>query len=277
MPTDRGSHLVVTSRASLVALHTHVAVQSVLVGPIDTADSFALLTAGFGGREPLRPDDPDVLGLLDLCAGMPLALRILAARLATEPWLTAGDLHAELSVTGTPLDGLAVEGDIRNVRSVLASAYAPLMEPERRALRLMAAHTGRLFKPELFAAMTGERAAVARRTLTSLATTNLVTEADGYYGMHDLVRRFAEERLCEHSSRDEAVRRMLDWYLAVTTNASRVLRPDRSAYQGYPLIESHIGRFARVKEAIDFLNGERENLRTSPLRRSTSTSTPPYG
>jgi tetratricopeptide (TPR) repeat protein len=238
-------------------------VQVVAVEPLSPGESVTLLTTG-APAGPAHRLDPQVYELAELCGGMPLALRILAARLLSEPLLTAGDLLAELAEGDRKLDGFILDGDARSVRSVLGSTYEALPEPQRTIFRMLAAHPGRRFRPELVAAITGLPLPAARRHLGSLAAVNFVTEAGaGHLTLHDLVRQFAAETLGHAGppERADALRRLRDWYLSVTAKASRVLRPDRDAYADrVPLAEDHVGEFRTVREAIDFLSGERENF-----------------
>ena len=265
LPVGTGSQLVVTSRSSLAALYTHVGVCRVTIGPLGREDSFSLLAHGALSQSLALRDDPAAQRLVDLCGGMPLALRILAARLMSETFLTPDDLVAELTRAGAPLDGFVVDGDTRSVRSVLASAYAVLPSEDARIFRILAAHPGTRFRPELVAAMAAVPLASARRSLASLAATHLVSDVGGgYLTMHDLVHSFAEECLLHsvtEDRRDQAVDSLLNWYLSLTGNASQVLRPDRDAYaHSHVPIDTHIPPFREKIAAVSFLNGERENL-----------------
>ncbi|WP_189077171.1 AfsR/SARP family transcriptional regulator [Mangrovihabitans endophyticus] len=263
IPVGGGSRLIVTSRRRLAALHAHTAVRLVTVEPLSPEESIELLTVD----APARSADklaPQVRELGALCGGMPLALRILAARLLSEPLLTPGDLLTELSGSDLRLDGFLLHGDARSVRSVLRSTYEALPELQQAVFRLLAVHPGRRFRLELVAAITGLPLPAARRIVGSLAAINFVTKTGPeHITLHDLVRHFAAETLdrTDPAARTEALHRLRDWYLSVAAKASRVLRPDRDAYEDrVPLPEDHLGEFRTVREAIDFLGGERESL-----------------
>ncbi|MGB3441900.1 MAG: BTAD domain-containing putative transcriptional regulator, partial [Actinophytocola sp.] len=123
VPGSDTSVLVVTSRHSLTGLVARHAVHHVVLDALDAASSVALLGKVLGRARVAR--EPEATArLARVCSGMPLALRIAAARLVGVPGRSVAELADELS--GTRLDGFAVEGDARTVRAVLASAYRPL-------------------------------------------------------------------------------------------------------------------------------------------------------
>ncbi|WP_433393147.1 AfsR/SARP family transcriptional regulator [Micromonospora sp. KLBMP9576] len=263
VPPGGGSQLVVTSRNALAALHTRVAVKGLALGGLSRAESRSILvgTTGAASASASRALD----GLLDLCGGMPLALRILAARMVAESSLTVEDLAANLSCDGGSLDGFAIDGDSRSVRSVLANAYATLPADDARLFRLLAVHPGRRIRPELAAAIAALPLPVVRRGLDNLIGLHLVTETgDHYLTMHDLVRSFAAERLEELAQDDppaETVDRLLGWYLSVAAMANRVLRPDRNAFAGASArAETFVKPFVEDVDAINFLDEESDNL-----------------
>jgi hypothetical protein len=70
-----------------------------------------------------------------LCGRIPLALRIVAARLRHDPSLSAASLVALLRAEGERLRHL--RDDERGLTDILESSYAGLPEVSRRALRLL--------------------------------------------------------------------------------------------------------------------------------------------
>jgi tetratricopeptide (TPR) repeat protein len=103
--------------------------------------------------------------------------------------------------------------------------------PAARAFRLLGLFPGLEPTVPAAAALLGTSAAYARRLLDSLAAVHLVEESgrDGYR-LHELVRLYAADRVRAEDSddtRDEALRRMLTWYLHTADAADRVLLPQR--------------------------------------------------
>ncbi|MFF1791175.1 BTAD domain-containing putative transcriptional regulator [Kitasatospora sp. NPDC058243] len=263
VPTSGGSQLVVTSRSSLAAVYTHVAAAGLAMGGLSRTESRSILVRARAGL----PEDsgPSLEFLLDLCDGMPLALRILAARMMADPALTPEDLAADLSRDIAPLDGFTIDGGGRSVRSVLTNAYAALSVDDARLFRLLAVHPGRRLRTASVATIAATSPPTVRRGLHRLIALHLISRAgDHHLTMHDLVRSFAAERLEAHARDDrpaEAVGRLLGWYLGVAAMASGVLRPDRDAFADRePPVETFVEKFAKDLDAIKFIDQEKENL-----------------
>jgi DNA-binding SARP family transcriptional activator/tetratricopeptide (TPR) repeat protein len=263
VPAAGGSQLIVTSRNTLAALRTHVVVEGLTLRGLGRAASRSILTHAVAvGRLP-NVATPALERVIDICAGMPLALRILAARILSEPALTIENLAADLTPADGSLDVLTVDTDARSVRSVLASACAPLAPQDAQLMWLLAVHPGRRIRVEAAATLAGVPLLAARAGIDALAALHLLTDGgDGYLTMHDLVRSFATEQLGQRQNGShEAADRLLDWYLALAAQASDVLRPDRDAYRaGCKEIDTFVGPFAKDVEAINFFNAERDNL-----------------
>ncbi|UQS29412.1 winged helix-turn-helix domain-containing protein [Streptomyces fradiae] len=129
---------VVTSRmglAALVATHGPAVVQ---LGALPPQESYALLTAVLGAER--AAGEPEaVRTLADMCGHVPLALRIVAARLLTRPRLGLADHAAWL---GRDLPGrLALPDDPRMsvpqaLDGALARLPAPLADAHLRLARL---------------------------------------------------------------------------------------------------------------------------------------------
>ena len=68
--------------------------------------------------------------LIRLCARLPLALSIAAARAATNPGLSLADLAAELAMAR--LDTLATQDAATDVRAVFSWSYRNLSPPAAR-------------------------------------------------------------------------------------------------------------------------------------------------
>jgi hypothetical protein len=73
--------------------------------------------------------------------------------------------------------------------------------------------------------------AEAKQLLGVLTDANLLDDAsESQYRFHDLTRLHARETANQHepaTARDEAIRRMLDWFLATTGSASLTVTPYR--------------------------------------------------
>jgi DNA-binding SARP family transcriptional activator/tetratricopeptide (TPR) repeat protein len=260
VPGSDTSVLVVTSRRSLTGLVARHAVHHIVLDALDDASSVTLLGKVLGKTRVAR--EPEATArLAAVCAGMPLALRIAAARLVGVPARSVAELVDELS--GARLDGFAVEGDLRTVRTVLTSAYRPLSPGAARLLRLLATVPAPMVSGHLGAALADMPVATVRATLDELSGAHLVVGAgEDRYRFHDLIREFARDRAAVEEPEPGAVAgRLLDWYLFIADEANRLVNPDRDAVKPvfrFPL--PPLPFVAGRHEATAFLESERDGF-----------------
>ncbi|MFF0790649.1 BTAD domain-containing putative transcriptional regulator [Streptomyces spiralis] len=193
LPAGTGCAVIVTSRSPLTALD---GARRFPLAPLSAPDSAALLRAVSGrDRDGLDAGHP----LVELTGRLPLALRVVAARLAARRALTPDALADQLAATEGRLHHL--EYDDLSVRRSLAVAHDALAASEREADRdaALALHRiGALDLPAygapLLAALTGTDVRRAEAALDRLVDVALLEEtALGRYAPHDLVRDFARE------------------------------------------------------------------------------------
>lgn len=259
LPEVPGCLTLVTSRARLADLpEAHAFRLDVL--PVAAARD--LLRAAAGGDR-IQPGDPALDDLVELCGRIPLALRIIAARLRHDPTTSVASLAAALRAEGERLRNL--RDDERGLTDVFESSYAALPEARRRALRLLGLVPGTEFGVDAAAALFDLEAGESVDLLDSLVEHSLLTEPQpGRYRFHDLVRLFARAAASRDESepgRHAAVERLLHWY-AVTTRSAAI-----AAYPSWPGQELPVGvasvetlAFADSADALDWYDVERENL-----------------
>ncbi|MFI6497023.1 BTAD domain-containing putative transcriptional regulator [Nonomuraea typhae] len=231
-----GVAVIVTSRESLAAGDDCVQIR---LGALPAADALSMLSA-LAGDSRVRADREAAERLSALCDGLPLALRIVGARLADHPDWTLAGLAGRLG-DEQRLHELQI-GDLA-VRAVLASSWTALRDSpnarDRTAARLLAL-LGALHVPEvtvqLAAVLLGEDVAEseAAAALARLADANLVE--DGYVGryqVHDLIRLYAAELRPEGAC--AAVVRALEFSVATTRLASTLMDPHRVLAAAPPL------------------------------------------
>ncbi|MEW2285279.1 BTAD domain-containing putative transcriptional regulator [Streptomyces sp. NPDC047841] len=191
LPAGPDCAVIVTSRSPLAALD---GARRFPLSPLTGEDSAALLRA-VSGRAGLDAGH----ALVELTGRLPLALRVVAARLAARRALTPDVLAGQLAETGGRLRHL--EYDDLSVRRSLAVAHDALAAAEREADRdaaLALRHIGALDLPTygapLIARLTGMDERRAEAALDRLVDVALLEEtAYGRYAPHDLVRDFARE------------------------------------------------------------------------------------
>jgi tetratricopeptide (TPR) repeat protein len=255
LPTSPRSAVVVTSRWRLGGLAVDGA-RFVEVESFDEDSSLELLERAVGTRVASEPDAARELA--HLCAGLPIALSVIGARLSTHPRRSlskeVGSLRAERLGTLTLDDGVSVE-------AVFDVSYLELPPRHARVYRLCALHPGTSFGVEVAAAAVGEPAEDVEPVLADLVEKNLLSEVgDERFRYHDLLRLHGR-RHAEWASEvegDAAVRRIVEWYLERAVAADLAVMPDRPRVG--PRYASAVAAFDRVGPALDWLEAERANL-----------------
>ncbi|OUD04244.1 AfsR/SARP family transcriptional regulator, partial [Streptomyces swartbergensis] len=194
LPGGAGCAVIVTSRSPLTALD---GVARFPLGPLSDEESAALLVAA-SGRDGLDGSGA-ARRLVELTGRLPLALRVVAARLAARQALTPDVLAGQLAESEGRLRHL--EYDDLSVRRSLAVALDALAGSEHEADRdaaLVLRRIGALDLPTygapLLARLTGTGERRTEAALDRLVDVALLQEpAYGRYAPHDLVRDFARE------------------------------------------------------------------------------------
>ncbi|MFB9393444.1 tetratricopeptide repeat protein [Streptomyces coeruleoprunus] len=187
------------------------------------AEARQLLVRHLGRR---RTDaEPDaVAALLRHCAGLPLAIGILAARAAADPELPLSVLAEEVREAAGRLDALDTGDVAADLRAVFATSYDALDPAAAEVFALLGLAPG----PDIAApAVAAPR---ARGLLRRLQAAHLVQEhVPGRYRMHDLTRLYAGERASALPAADRhaARHRLLDFWLHTAHAAAGRLDPHR--------------------------------------------------
>ncbi|TGB14838.1 hypothetical protein E2651_04525 [Streptomyces sp. MZ04] len=228
IPKGPGSVVLATSHARLGELAVSGA-RLLPVEPFGHTSGLELL-AELCGDEAVTAEEEAARHLVELCAGLPEALSVLAARLVAGRRLTMTRLARELADESGRLAGMAV-GKERSVTAVFDLTYRELSPEASRMYRLASCLPGGSFDAGAAAATAGLGTDTARSLLDALEEVRLLdmTE-DDRYRFHDLVRLHARERAAQEETRGTlraAVERMVTHYLALTAFADRAVRADR--------------------------------------------------
>ncbi|MBO0867463.1 MAG: tetratricopeptide repeat protein, partial [Micromonosporaceae bacterium] len=177
-----------------------------------------------------------VAALLRHCAGLPLALGIVAARAAVHAGLPLAALAGELDEAATRLDALDAGELAVNLRAVLACSTEALVPAARRLFALLGLLGGADAGLFAVASLAGAPVPATRVLLRQLAAAHLLAEAQpGRYRMHDLLRLYAAELAGQLADRAAARHRLLDHYLHTAYAANRLVDPFREAIALAPL------------------------------------------
>ncbi|HEY1575038.1 MAG TPA: tetratricopeptide repeat protein [Pseudonocardiaceae bacterium] len=226
LPSALRGVVVITSRWRLGGLRVDGA-RFLDAEPLNVGDSVALLQRLLDDDRPIREPGP-AEELARLCGGMPIALAVIGARLATHPNRPLTREVGQLR-EGNRLAGLS-RGAESPVETVFDLSYQELPPWERQVYRYGALHPGGTFGVDVLAAALG-RTADVEDALDALAERNLLAEVDDRrFRFHDLLLVYARqqaEREDHAVDRERAVRAMVEWYLDVAVSADLVLRPTR--------------------------------------------------
>jgi DNA-binding SARP family transcriptional activator/tetratricopeptide (TPR) repeat protein len=250
---------LVTSRQRL----TGIGVQLLSIPALPPDEATALLTKRIGPR---ASDAPAALAtLVELCQGLPLALRIVGEHVAMRPAAPIDELANELRHTKRLLDAGWYDDHTATLRSTFSLSYHALHPTPRRLFRLLGLHPGTRFSIHAVSAMAGGAPEDVAHQLDALVGAHLVDqEGAGRYSVHDLLHAYAADIVqadepAEHRAR--ATRRLFDWYLQSARQArSHLVGKRRDVPDLTPAEPVGEMTFGSGDEALRWLVTERANL-----------------
>lgn len=251
LPQAPGCLAIVTSR-KIGDLDTG---DNVHVAPFPAGDA-AQLFQSLVGPDRLRGRSAEVAEVVGRCGRLPLQIKVVASqfrrhrqwpldhlvRLLEEagPWNTAGGL------------------DKPGVVACMVS-YQQLDEPQRAMFRLFGANPGHDLSVPAAAAFAGDDVPRARQLLDDLHEVSLLEEAvPERYHILDPLKQFAES--VPAGERDDALDRLLDFYLVNTASAIETAFPFDHAQPAVDRDSPVVAAFGDQKAAFEWLTAERPNL-----------------
>ncbi|WP_329087878.1 AfsR/SARP family transcriptional regulator [Streptosporangium sp. NBC_01469] len=282
LPGSAGCAAIVTSRGKLADLASARLVDLDVMEPDEALALFGIVA----GVERVEAERAAAMDVVAACGFLPLAVRIVAARLAARPSWTVASLVPRLADERRRLDEMRV-GNLA-VEATFALGYGQLNPAQARTFRLLSLPGG----PDISVGAASGLLALdpmdTEDVLESLVDASLLeAPAPGRYRFHDLLKLFArrvaertenatEESCAAGETRrgerrgsgvsvtiggegEAALRRLLDFYLASARSAHRL------AYEG-STIADQLGvtgtghTFASADEAVAWLSVEAESL-----------------
>ncbi|WP_405770349.1 NB-ARC domain-containing protein [Streptomyces sp. NBC_00080] len=251
---------IVTSRnllSGLVAEGAHPIALDVL----DDVASQALLTRRLGA-ERLAAQPDAVKDIIHSCAGLPLALAIVSARMSMNPHGDLGVLASELTEEDDRLAMLSAGDPSTDLETVFSWSYQALSPLAALLFRRLALHPGPEVSLEAASSLLGLPRDEARPALCELTRAHLLTERfAGRFLCHDLLRAYAGDLLQIHESQQEqvlALRRLLDHLLHSAHHAGTVLAPQGERLTlPAPVDGAVVAEFRNREQAADWLETER--------------------
>jgi len=264
LPGSPGCVVLVTSRASLTGLLVAEAASQVTLDLFTPSEARVLLRRILGAAR--VADEPDaVADLVEVCARLPLALRIAATRIATRRHTSVAEVVADIGGGRDRLDVLSSSGDERSaVRSVFDWSYTRLSDDHAGLFRRLGLHPGTEVGVPAAAAVAGLDETTAYRLLEALADVHLIEAVGGRrYRFHDLLHAYAAHRAEQDDdpeSRREATTRLFTWYARIAQAADRLVYPGlESPDVELPAAGPELPLADRA-QAFAWLNTEQANL-----------------
>ncbi|MFI7325315.1 BTAD domain-containing putative transcriptional regulator [Streptomyces rubiginosohelvolus] len=193
LPGAGGCTVVITSRSRLAGLVSSDGARRIALDVLDPDEGRQLL-GSIAGSCNVAAEEAASRRLVELCGGLPLAIRIAGADLVARNASIAAH-SAELAGAGDGiLDRLRIEGDRHStVRSAFELSYRTLPDGARRMFRLLGQLPGPEITVDASAALAGTTPAASAALLARLADAHLVRERAGRFGLDVLLRSYARE------------------------------------------------------------------------------------
>jgi DNA-binding SARP family transcriptional activator/Tfp pilus assembly protein PilF len=274
LPGTSSSAVLVTTRSRMPDL---ASTRLVDLNVLDEDEALTLFIRAVGDdRATVEPEA--TAELLEACAGLPLAIRICAARLASRSGWTVQAMASRLRDEHHRLDELRV-GDLA-VRASFQVSFASLPAPAQPggvapadAFRLLGLWQGPSISAAAAAALFGTPEYLAADALETLVDAHLLeSTGSDRYKFHDLLRVYASERAVADVSapdREAAIGRLLGWYMRTADAAATAVSPHR---YNVPLDGGEEGRpslsFSSVDEALRWYDSEHVNVVTATRQAS---------
>ncbi|MFI9454720.1 ATP-binding protein [Amycolatopsis sp. NPDC052450] len=264
LPASPGCAVVITSRDRLAGLVAAHGARPIPVDVFSAAEAREMLATRLGaGRLTAEPDAVD--DLLACCGGFPLALSIVAGRAEAHRDFPLAVLAAELRDATTRLGALDEGDPAASLPAVLSWSYAALSDDQAWIFELLGMSPGVDIDLAAAANLTDLPAGRVSAELQALERASLIHQhVPGRWRMHDLVKLYAEgqaRQRPDRSAQDDALRRLVDFYLHTAHAADLLLDPDS---QPIDLADPHEGCSPRAvrnsQEALSWFNAEHLNL-----------------
>jgi tetratricopeptide (TPR) repeat protein len=224
LPGSTSCTVLVTSRNHLTGLVTTHGARSLTLTMLSDFEAHELLAKRLG-HERVEADPCAVGELVGYCAGLPLALGIVAAHADTHSDLSLAALAAELGETSARLDVLDGGELTSNLRAALSWSYQALEPEAAEVFGLLSLAPGPDIGLHAASVLTGLPAGRFAVLVRQLANAHLVQRHSATrYRMHDLIRLYATEQA---SVGTEALRRLISFYVQASYAGERQLYPDR--------------------------------------------------
>ncbi|GAB3967757.1 ATP-binding protein [Plantactinospora veratri] len=260
LPSAPGTLVLVTSRRRLLASGSAPPMSLPVLAPDEAIE----LLARVAGRDRIDAEPEAAAVVVGRCGYLPLAIRLVGARLAHRPGWRVADLAQRLD-RATPLLG-ELSAEDHTVAGAFRLSYEPLQEPVRRMFRLLGLHPGEHFGVDTAAALADVPLPDAETAVADLVNHHLLEEpVAGRFRFHDLVRDYARGLAtstgepAEHSA---AIDRLLDYFMHACLASTAAMETAIPLVQTLGLKQPlRPDLLAAVRPTLEWLEVERDSLR----------------
>jgi DNA-binding SARP family transcriptional activator len=266
LPGTASCAVLVTTRSRMPDL---ASTRLVDLNVLDDDEALTLFTRVVGDER--ASAEPEATAeLLLACAGLPLAIRICAARLNTRSGWTIGAMASRLRDEHRRLDELragdmAVRASFQVSFASLPAAVQPGGAAPANAFRLLGLWQGPSISSAAAAALFGTPEHLAEDALEALVDAHLLgSTSEDRYKFHDLLRVYSSELAAADLSRqvrDAAIGRLLTWYMRTADAAATVVSPHRYNVPLDPASDDSapLG-FVSAEDTLAWYDSERANI-----------------
>jgi DNA-binding SARP family transcriptional activator/tetratricopeptide (TPR) repeat protein len=258
LPGSPGCGVIVTSRSRLVGMHATRAMD--LQGLV--ADEAITLFGRIAGRQRVEDEPETAAEVAAACGFLPLAVRIVASRLASRRSWSMRTIAERLTDERRRLDEMRVGN--HTVSATFELGYGQLEDEQARAFRLLALPGLHDMALPVAASVLDLSEYEAEDVLESLVDASLLeTPAPGRYRYHDLLKLFAHrqaERYDSAAARARVRHRLLDFYLASARNAFQLIEAGDGSLDHLTKPETRGRDFTSAIDALSWLGRENANL-----------------
>lgn len=213
------SFTLVTSRNQLSSLVVREGAASYSLSRWSDDESLHLLIGRLGASRAAL-EEAALKAISATCAGLPLALAIIAARAAMQPLVSLGQVVTEMRNSTNPLDSLKTDDANDDLSAVFAWSYRHLSDRAARVFRQASTYPGMQISINAAASITGISTSDLQPVLRELYAANMLESITGErFVIHDLLRAFAGD-LLSAVERSEAEVQLLGHYVRSTRNIS---------------------------------------------------------
>jgi DNA-binding SARP family transcriptional activator/tetratricopeptide (TPR) repeat protein len=260
LPGGPGCLVLVTSRNQLAGLVADGA-HPLTLDLLSAGESRELLARRLGAHR-VATESRAVDEIVSLCARLPVALAIVAARAAIRGEFSLATLAEDLREARGNLDEFAGSDPTTDARTVFSWSYLQLTPQAARLFRLLGVHPAPDVSLAAAASLAGLSTGEVRVLLNELSWAHLVAEHEPRrYTFHDLLRVYAAEQahlVDTGEDQKAALCRTLRHYAHSGDRADQLLNPHRDAAPTLPSLPPGAApaRIADRDQALAWFNAE---------------------